>query len=129
MENLSEYFEAKTPGKFRSAPHYFADGDFVSFYFSDERCYAKRVDDLLTVYYSDETDELVGCKIKGVALLLQTLKEDFAVVVVHGGRVQLGLLFLSAAACSTAEDKTHYRELGEHAKDASIPADKLPLAA
>jgi len=85
---LDQYLEGKTPKGFRAVPHYFEDGDYVSFYFSDGRCYAKRVDELLTAYYSEETGELVGCKIKGVALLLRTLKEDFAVVV---GAVAAGL--------------------------------------
>jgi hypothetical protein len=73
--DLTEYLESGTPEGFTPTPHYFPDGDFVSLYVSNERCYADRIDDLLTVYYSDTTGKIVGCKIKGVR---QVLPEDWS---------------------------------------------------
>lgn len=65
-KNLNEFLENNRAKGFRKVLHYFPNGDFVSFYFRPDRCYAERVDDRLTVYLSMDTKELVGCKIKGV---------------------------------------------------------------
>lgn len=69
---LEEYLETRKPGGngFKAVPHYFPDGDFISCFASDERCYAKQVGERLTVYYSDKTGEVVGCKIKGVKAIM-----------------------------------------------------------
>jgi hypothetical protein len=62
---LDEYLRGRTPSGVQAQPQYFADGDFLVVYFSDARCHAKRSNDSLTVYYSDETGQITGCKIAG----------------------------------------------------------------
>jgi hypothetical protein len=51
------------------------DGDCLIFYFKPDAAYAERVDELLTVYRSEETGELTGCEIKGVRCILKRLKK------------------------------------------------------
>ncbi len=74
---LDEYLKGKEASGFSPQPHYFEDGDYISVFFNAERCYAVSLNKFLTVYYSFDTDDLVGCKINGVRQLIQqTSKEN-----------------------------------------------------
>jgi hypothetical protein len=71
-EHLKERWEHAghfSPGK----ALYFPDGDHMTVYFSAAMCREKRVDDLLTVYLSEQDGELVGCKITGVSRLVKNI--------------------------------------------------------
>ena len=46
--------------QFRPTAMYDADGDCIEFLAKPDPFYAERVDDLVTVYYSQETGEVVG---------------------------------------------------------------------
>jgi hypothetical protein len=124
---LGQYLEGRTAKGFRPVPHYFRDGDFVSFFFSNDRCFAQRVDELLTVYLSETTGQMVGCKIKGVRLLLKTLKA-FALSI-EDDEVRLDWLFLSAGYLSSTSEKGYYEILRERVKDAKVPLNGLAAAA
>ena len=56
-------------------PHYFKDGDFVEWYWSDACCYAEPILieglEVGTVMRSQETKEAVGVQIFGIARLLE----------------------------------------------------------
>src|SRR5262249_49234030 len=115
-QNLKQYLEEHNCQGFRPVPHYFASGDFVSYYVLNERCYAQRVDDLLTVYLAFGTNELIGCKIEGVKHILDTAGMFGATVA--DGNVRLGVLFFYGAARANSEDqKKRYAELARMAKD------------
>jgi len=123
-QNLKEYLAERKCQGFKPVPHYFANGDFVTYYLSDERCYAQRVDDLLTVYLSMQTHELAGCKIKGVRHILQTAG-DFGVTI-DGKDVRLGLFFFIGAAMAKDEtQKRRYEQLRQIAKDAIVNRHEL----
>lgn len=87
METLDEYLDTRKPiaktQPFEEVVRYFPDGDFVSCFVSDERCYAKQAGERLTVYYSDSTDEVVGCKVKGVRGILMYVAEKAEAEVVR----------------------------------------------
>src|SRR5262245_22209287 len=102
-KDLKEYLEGRKGKRFQAVPHYFANGDYVTYYLRNERCHAQRVDDLLTVYLANGTKELVGCKIKGVKHILQTAG-DFGVMV-DDGEVHLGLFFFLGAALAKGEEQ------------------------
>jgi len=122
--NLTEYLQQRTNMGFRPVPHYFPSGDFVSYFFRNDRCYAQRVDDLLTIYLAMETHELVGCKIKGVKHILQT--DGAFGLTVHDGEIRLGLFFfVGALNASDATQRKHYQELGQVAKDAALDPSEL----
>lgn len=117
--DLKEYLQEHPCQGFRPVAHYFANGDFVSYYFRNERCCAQRVDDLLTVYLATGTGELVGCKIKGVRHILD--RAGTFGVTVDGGAVRLGLFFFyGAARAEDAVQQRRYEELARLAKDAMI---------
>lgn len=126
VENLKQFLAAHPAQGFKSVPHYFASGDFVTYYFRNGRCYAERVDDFLTVFLTHETAELVGFKIKGVKHILETAG-DFGVIV-DDGEVKLGLFFFLGATMAKDEaQKRRYEEL-EPFKDAILNRRELQPA-
>ena len=65
-QTLKEYLRTHPCQGFNPVPHYSALGDFLTYYFRDDRAYEQRVDEVLTVYLSMKTHELVGFKITGI---------------------------------------------------------------
>jgi hypothetical protein len=124
--DLMDYLAGKEARNFRPHPQYSRDGDFLTFFFRDDDAIAKRVDELLTVYVSAETDELVGAKIKGVQRILSTLG-DFGVTI-KDAKLTLGMLFLAGMAVSREPGhKNEYIRVGEFVKSVPIDAEELEL--
>jgi hypothetical protein len=48
------------PPRFTPTAYYDPDGDCIEFLASPDNFYAERVDDLVTVYYSEETGAVIG---------------------------------------------------------------------
>lgn len=57
---------ARPAEQFEPTATYDPDGDCIEFLAKPDPFYAERVDDLVTVYYSQESNEVVGSLIKGV---------------------------------------------------------------
>ncbi len=126
-QNLDEYLATHKPKGFRPVPHYFAQGDFVTYYFRSDPSYAQRVDDILTVFLSFDTNELVGCKIKGVKHILQTAGA-FGVTL-DDEDVELGLFFFVGASLAKDEtQKQRYEQLRQVARTARIDKRELQEA-
>lgn len=58
---------ARPANQFEPVATYDPDGDCIEFLARPDPFYAERIDDLATVYYSQETDEVIGSLIKGVS--------------------------------------------------------------
>ena len=117
---LMEYLADKKADAFRPHPHYQRESDSITFFFKDEDAIARRVDDLLTVYVSAKTEELVGAKIKGVQQILRTLGSFGATI--QDAELTLGMLFLAGMAVSRElTSKNEYIRIGEFVK--SVPVD------
>ncbi len=71
-EYLHEWLKDKKAQGFLSKPHYFEDGDYISLFLTNERCYAIQKDFNLIIYYSVVTNDIVGFKIKGICNLFKT---------------------------------------------------------
>ena len=108
-QNLKQYLSDHPCKGFRPVPHYFPKGDYVTFYAKDERCFAERVDDLLTIFLSNRTGELVGCKFEGVKQLVSEMGE-FGVVFES---VELALELFCVLGKSTARDRDQRRRYDE----------------
>lgn len=122
--DLDDYLATHRPKGFRPVPHYFAQGDFVTYYFRNDPCYAEPVDDLLTVFLTFDTKELVGCKIKGVKHILRTAGH-FGVSL-DDGDVRLGMFFFVGAAVAKDEaQRCRYEQIGEKAKEATVNRKEL----
>ncbi len=80
---------------FKPVVTYDPDGDCIEFLVSPAPFYAERVDDLVTVYYDQETQEVIGSLVKGVSKFCQTLLERMPgfKIEIHDGRVKLEHLF------------------------------------
>jgi len=66
---------AKPAVEFNPTAYYDPDGDCIEFLARPDNFYAERVDDLVTVYHSQETDEIIGSLLKGVTGLCKQLSE------------------------------------------------------
>jgi hypothetical protein len=118
---MKAHFSDETIGRaFEPCAHYDADSDAVTFYFSNEPDYGKRLNSRVTIYLSDETDELVGCRVKGVRTVLEDIG-SFDVSISHG-KVKLTMLFAAFHGVfgSDADSRTAYRRIGQAATESDL---------
>ena len=82
---------------FQPRADYDRDGDCIEFIFRPDPFYAERVDDLVTVYYSQETGEVIGSLIKGVSSFCQRMLQSNPSfrIVVQDGKVKVEHIFLA----------------------------------
>lgn len=86
---------ARPTQPFEPMATYDPDGDRIEFLAKPDPFYAERVDDLVTVYYSQETGEVIGSLIKGVRDLLDRILKDTPgfQIEIKAGRTRLVHLF------------------------------------
>jgi hypothetical protein len=120
---------ARPAEQFRPTATYDPDGDCIEFLAKPDSFYGERVDDLVTVYYSQESGEVVGSLIKGVSQFCQEFsrKNPGFRIVIHDGPVHLEHLFL-ARLWSRAEDPKGiqtlvYQKLIELAEETVVEGD------
>ena len=85
----------KPAEQFRPTAYYDPDGDCIEFLAKPDPFYAERVDDLLTVYYSQETGEVIGSLLKGVSRFCRQMLEKMPGfgIEIDDGRIQLVHIF------------------------------------
>lgn len=118
-----KYWESLPEQPYKASPRYYSDGDFLTYFIDDRRCVAHRVNALLTVYTMG--DELVGCKVKGVQLLVEKLRSFH--IEVTDGKIKLGLLFLSLRGEASDEEKPEIDRIAKKFADAdaAIPSEAV----
>ena len=86
---------ARPSGHFEPTATYDADGDCIEFLANPDPFYAERIDDLVTVYYSQETGELVGSLIKGVSAFCEEMARRLPGfrIEIHDGPIRLVHIF------------------------------------
>ena len=87
--------------------HYDPDGDCIEFLASSDSFYAKRIDHLVTVYYSQETNEIVGSLIKGVSKFFREILQRTPgfKIEVHEGWIKLEHFFTARLWSAQADAK------------------------
>jgi len=92
---------AKPVEPFEPVVTYDRDGDCIEFLSRADNFYAERIDDLVTVYYSQETNEVIGSLLKGVSKFCADLLEKMPAlkIVIKDGPTKLEHIFL-ARLCS-----------------------------
>lgn len=113
-KEMSDYFAEMTAGReFEPCAHYDADADSLTFFLSNEPEHAKRLNSRVTIYLSDESDELVGCRIKGVRSVLEDIG-SFDVSISHG-KVKLRLLFVALHGVFSPDPDARdiFRQIGQ----------------
>ncbi len=114
---------------FKPTATYDEDGDCIEFLASNDPFYAERIDDLVTVYYSEETNEIIGSLIKGVSKFVKDLDANLPgwVIEVIDGRVQLVHIFRAHVWQSKPERESlrgvTYRKLTKLAEDSRVEAE------
>jgi hypothetical protein len=119
-----------TPAEpFEPVVTYDRDGDCIEFLAKPGNFYAERLDDLVTVYCSQETDEVIGSLIKGVSKFCTDLLKRMPAlrIVIQDKRVKLEHIFI-ARLCSfetSPEDVVtlKYRKLIEVAEESEAEAE------
>jgi len=88
---------AKDAGPPQATAVYDPDGDCIEFLSRPEPFYAERIDDLVTVYYSQETREVIGSLIKGASRFCHEILKrlpGFRIEVIDGA-IRLEHIFLA----------------------------------
>lgn len=120
---------ARSAEQFEPTATYDPDGDCIEFLAKPDPFYAERVDDLLTVYYSQETGEVIGSLLKGVSRFCKQMLEKMPGfrVEIHDGRIQLVHIFRARLWSSKLHPQDLpalvYRKLIEVADDAEVDAE------
>jgi len=88
---------AQPAADFKPTATYDPDGDCIEFLAKPDSFHAERIDDLVTVYYSQETDEVIGSLIKGVSAFCRELtgKLPGFKIEILDGKIQLQHIFLA----------------------------------
>ena len=88
---------ARPAEAFKPTATYDRDGDCIEFLSKPDPFYAERIDDLVTVYYSQETGEVIGSLIKGVSKFYRDVLEKMPGfrIEIQDGPVSLQHIFLA----------------------------------
>lgn len=117
---------AKPASEFKPSAYYDPDGDCIEFLAKPDPFYEERVDELVTVYYSQKTGEVVGSLIKSVSRLAKRLEERLPgfIITIEDGRIRLQHLFLAGMWLQKAEPHAiqvlAYKKLAEIAEKNSV---------
>ena len=82
MMYLDEWLKDKKAQGFLSKPHYFEDGDYISLFLTNDRCYAVSINSLVTIFYSITNNDIVGYKIERISSM--KLKDVVKILIKHG---------------------------------------------
>lgn len=114
--------------------YYDADGDCLEFIIAGDNYKGERLDELVTVYRSLETNEIVGSLIKGLRAKLRRMVESNIpgfVVEIQDGPVKLSHLFRALIWSSQPRDikkLVTYRHLISVAEEADVEAEGFCIA-
>jgi hypothetical protein len=126
MASLTEFVSKNQPQGFSSRPYYSRDGDSLSFYFRDEPSYGERVDQLLTLYRSIETGDIVGCQIKGVQCILKRL-DEFGIQTKEYKPLDLRIIFLGYRLSADQSQRGAVEQLRQAAQETGAKVDSDDL--
>jgi hypothetical protein len=120
---------ARPADEFKPIATYDRDGDCIEFLTKPDAFYAERIDDLVTVYYSQETDEVIGSQIKGVSKFCREVEGKLPgfKIEIHDGPVRLQHIFLARMWSARLEPQAlatlTYRKLVEVSRDAVVEGE------
>jgi hypothetical protein len=120
---------ARPAEQFQPTATYDPDGDCIEFLAKPDPFYAERVDDLVTVYYSQETDEVIGSLIKGVRGFCEAILRTMPGfrIEIRDGRVRLVHIFRARLWTSKTDPKDlatlTYEKLIQVAEESEVEAD------
>ena len=119
---------AKPTEPFEPTVTYDPDGDCIEFISRPDSFYAERVDDLVTIYCSHETHQVIGSLIKGVNRFCREILQKIPgfKIEIQDGKVRLEHIFLAKLWSSEHHEDDlivfRYRKLIEVAEQANAEA-------
>ncbi|MCL2645680.1 MAG: hypothetical protein FWD61_01590 [Phycisphaerales bacterium] len=127
---------AESAPPFEPHAYYDPDGDCIEFIAKPDMFYGERIDDLITVYYSQETNEVTGALIKGIKSLCRKLSEKMPAfqIEIQDGPMKLGYLFflaklLASPGSEQAPSLTYRKQVYDRLIEAAEQSDaKAELA-
>lgn len=126
-ESLKERLEADIPSGLLKEPQYYIAGDYLTYFDSDEECYAFRVNDLLTIYTGIGSGKLVGCKIKGVMAVLRKVRG--MKIEIHAEEISMAFLFLQIGfETKGPEEQRQLSEVAARFGGAPVPSELTSCA-
>lgn len=120
---------ARPTEQFEPTATYDRDGDCIEFLAKPDPFYAERVDDLVTVYYSQETNEVIGSLIKGVRGFCEAIDRTMPgfKIEIRDGRVRLVHIFRARLWGSKTDPKDlatlTYEKLIQVADESEVEAE------
>lgn len=120
---------ANSAERFKPYASYDPDGDCIEFLAKPDPFYAERIDDLVTVYYSQETNEVIGSLIKGASQFCKQfmVQAPGFRITIEDGPVRLEHIFLAklwAKSGDPQDIKTlAYRKLIQMADENDVHLD------
>lgn len=116
---------------FSATATYDPDGDCIEFIARPDSFHAERIDDLVTVYYSHETNEIIGSLIKGASKFCESILRKFPgfSIEIQDGKVRLEHIFLAKLWSSDLDESkiavVRYRKLIQIAEETKAEASML----
>lgn len=88
---------AEPAKQFQPTATYDPDGDCIEFLAKPDPFFAERIDDLVTVYYSQETNQVIGSLLKGVKIFCSSLSSKLPGfrILIQDSPVLLSHIFLA----------------------------------
>lgn len=120
---------ARPAEQFEPTATYDPDGDCIEFLAKPDPFYAERVDDLVTVYYSQATNEVIGSLIKGVRGFCEKIDQTMPgfKIEIRDGRVRLVHIFRARLWSSKTDPKAlatlTYEKLIQVAEETDVEAE------
>jgi len=112
---LNDLFKAHPPAEvFRPYCCYSRAADALNFFHQNVPYHSQRLTDHLTLFLSDDTNEPIGCRIKGVAGILEDLPNFLEV---NHGKVKLRVVFLAFAGGADEATRAGLAQLASAAGD------------
>ena len=116
--NIAELFkELPSIGKFRPYAEHTPASDAVNFYFKGDPDYSERLTEHVTLFRSIESGSLVGCRIKGVAGILENLPNSISI---DHDNIKVSLLVWSFVGSADENERRTLKELAEAAADLKL---------
>lgn len=116
--NLKEFLKANPPAKqFVPYVHLSREADALTAYFEGDADFSERLNDHVTLYRSIDTNEVIGCRIKGITSLMEDLPNY--VHVDHGG-AELSIVFWAFRGQSDDKSRRAMNELAKAAQEKNM---------
>ena len=131
LEEFANHLKGVKSGEFKPEPYYESKTDSLIFYRHNTPSYSKRINKYLTVFLSDDGDNLVGVEIKGLSVIMSAVEnlgdvemcDPVSINDDDGTSIDLSV-FVRCSLVTDADDEPvkakHYEELDRVARGVKI---------